>query len=270
MDTFDALTNADLQGLAEALRAGRLSAPFTAVAVRRYCPASRANAVAERLQQLHADGMQSQHLALLVETVARTRLSVPPSEEMVDLVWTGPETLGVTNRDTSVVVRDLFAAAETEVLIAGFAVHQGRAVFKRLAERMEERPGLQVKLFLDVHRSLTDESRRDDVLRAFVRHFRTEEWPGERLPNLFYDPRSLEPVASKRSSLHAKCVVVDRRLALVTSANFTEAAQTRNIEVGALIRCDRFAAKVTEHFEALVSEGALTRASFVSGSANGF
>ena len=71
----------------------------------------------------------------------------------------------------------------------------------------------------------------------------------------------LEPVAGKRACLHAKCVVVDRRLALVTSANFTEAAQTRNIEVGALIRCDRFAAKVTEHFEALVSEGALTRAS---------
>jgi hypothetical protein len=257
MDAFNALTTTDLQGLAEALRAGRLSPPFTPVAVRRYCPASHATIVAERLQQLHADGMQPQHLTLLVETVARTRLSSPPSEEIVDLVWTGPETLGVTNRDTSVVVRDLFAAAEAEVLIAGFAVHQGRAVFKRLAERMEERPGLQVKLFLDVHRDLTDESPSEDVLRDFVRHFRAEEWPGERLPELYYDPRSLEPAAGKRSCLHAKCVVVDRRLALVTSANFTEAAQTRNIEVGALIRCKRFATKLAEHFETLVDSQAL-------------
>ena len=257
MDPFDVLTNTDLQGLAEALRAGRLSAPFTPVAVRRYCPSGRAAAVAERLQQLYIDGMQPQHLALLVETVARTRLSSPPSEEMVDLVWTGPETVGITNRDTSVVVRDLFAAAEAEVLIAGFAVHQGRAVFKRLAERMEERPGLQVKLFLDVHRTTADDSSPDAVLRDFVRHFRTEEWPGERLPELYYDPRSLGPVAGKRSCLHAKCVVVDRRLALVTSANFTEAAQTRNIEVGALIRCKRFATKLAEHFETLVDSQAL-------------
>ena len=39
-----------------------------------------------------------------------------------------------------------------------------------------------------------------------------------------------------RGSLHAKCVVVDRSTALVTSANFTEAAQHRNIEAGLLIR----------------------------------
>ena len=76
----------------------------------------------------------------------------------MDLVWTGPETLGVTNRDTGVVVRELFGAAETEVLVAGFAVYQGRDVFKRLAERMEERPGLRVKLFLDVQRHPTDTS----------------------------------------------------------------------------------------------------------------
>ena len=110
-----------------------------------------------------------------------------------------------------------------------------------------------------MHRSLADESPPYDVLRDFLHHFRTEEWPGERLPDLYYDPRSLEPVAGKRSCLHAKCVVVDRRLALVTSANFTEAAQTRNIEVGALIRCDRFAAKVAEHFDTLVTARALQR-----------
>ena len=83
------------------------------------------------------------------------------------------------------------------------------------------------------------------------------EWPGEKLPELFYDPRSLDLETVKRSSLHAKCIVVDRRTAFVTSANFTEAAQTRNIEVGALIRCDRFAARLAAHFDTLAEAGLL-------------
>jgi phosphatidylserine/phosphatidylglycerophosphate/cardiolipin synthase-like enzyme len=80
---------------------------------------------------------------------------------------------------------------------------------------------------------------------------------GERLPQLYYDPRSLDTEAVKRSSLHAKCVVVDRRVALVTSANFTEAAHKRNIEVGSLIRSERFAARLAGHFEALADAGLL-------------
>jgi phosphatidylserine/phosphatidylglycerophosphate/cardiolipin synthase-like enzyme len=57
---------------------------------------------------------------------------------------------------------------------------------------------------------------------------------------------------------------VDKRVAFVTSANFTEAAQTRNIEVGALIRCERFAARLAEHFDALADAGLLARVPPVS------
>ena len=96
-----------------------------------------------------------------------------------------------------------------------------------------------------------------ELVLRFARRFRTKEWPGNKLPELYYDPRSLDLEAPKRSSLHAKCVVVDRRVALVTSANFTEAAQLRNIELGALIRCQRFATHVAGHFEALVQAGLL-------------
>src|SRR5262249_58691906 len=93
----------------------------------------------------------------------------------------------------------------------------------------------------------------------FAHRFAVQEWPGSRLPELYYDPRSLDAEAVKRSSLHAKCIVVDRRVALVTSANFTEAAQQRNIEVGALIRCERFAARLARPFETLADAGLLIR-----------
>jgi phosphatidylserine/phosphatidylglycerophosphate/cardiolipin synthase-like enzyme len=52
---------------------------------------------------------------------------------------------------------------------------------------------------------------------------------------------------------------ISAKTTLVTSANFTEAAQTRNIEVGALVQSERFAARLTEHFEALAGNGKLTR-----------
>lgn len=108
--------------------------------------------------------MQPQHVALLAETIVRTRACLPSQTDLVDLVWTGPETLGVTNRDTGVVVRELFGAAESDVLVAGFAVHQGREVFKRLAERMEERSALRVRLFLDVHRHPNDPALPEELL----------------------------------------------------------------------------------------------------------
>jgi phosphatidylserine/phosphatidylglycerophosphate/cardiolipin synthase-like enzyme len=97
------------------------------------------------------------------------------------------------------------------------------------------------------------------VLRRFVHRFRSQEWPGEKLPELYFDPRSLDLEAVKRSSLHAKCIVVDRRVAFVTSANFTEAAQMRNIEVGALIHSEQFAARLVGHFETLADVGLLKR-----------
>jgi phosphatidylserine/phosphatidylglycerophosphate/cardiolipin synthase-like enzyme len=50
------------------------------------------------------------------------------------------------------------------------------------------------------------------------------------------DPRSLELDARRRANLHVKCVVVDRQVVFVSSANFTEAVQERNIEVGVLLR----------------------------------
>jgi len=74
---------------------------------------------------------------------------------------------------------------------------------------------------------------------------------------LFYDPRSLETDSSQRACLHAKCVVIDHEQAFVSSANFTEAAQQRNIEVGVLIRSRAFTTRLVEHFEALASAGLL-------------
>ena len=51
---------------------------------------------------------------------------------------------------------------------------------------------------------------------------------------MYYDRRALVP-GPPYASLHAKCVVVDGAQTFISSANFTQRAQERNIEVGVLI-----------------------------------
>lgn len=256
MDVLQKLSNADLLALAAAIRSGRLDSPVTDISVRRFYRGPHVLEVVYCFERLAFEGMSVRHLALVLETIVSTRDQKNTPDDLVELVWTGPEPDGVSNRDTGVVVRELFATAVAEVLIAGFAVYQGKAIFQLLAERMHQLPNLRVQLFLDIHRPRGDISTSSELVWKFLSRFRNVEWPGERLPELYYDPRSLSEDQLKRSSMHAKCVVIDRQISFVTSANFTEAAQTRNVEVGVLIKSTTFSEGLCFHFDRLLESGA--------------
>src|SRR5439155_23106298 len=116
-----------------------------------------------------------------------------------------------------------------------------------------------VRMFLDVQRGHGDTSAASEILRRFAQRFRHREWPGSRLPEVYYDPRSLDQEGTKRASLHAKCVVIDERVAFISSANFTEAAQVRNIEVGVLVRSTTLAQQLANHFATLADRHILER-----------
>jgi phosphatidylserine/phosphatidylglycerophosphate/cardiolipin synthase-like enzyme len=211
------------------------------------------------LSKLTADGLSPEHLAFFLDLLAAERDSRQASSHDVELVSTGPETSELPARDTRIVVRELFRQADRFVVIAGYAVYQGREVFRALAERMDENPHLDVRMFLDVQRTYGGTSPPSEILRRFAKRFRKHEWPGTRLPDVYYDPRALDPESSKRASLHAKCVVIDERVAFISSANFTEAAQVRNIEVGALVRSEPFARQLAGHFLGLADRHLLER-----------
>jgi phosphatidylserine/phosphatidylglycerophosphate/cardiolipin synthase-like enzyme len=203
--------------------------------------------------------MQIPHLVYVLRLVADERLSCQNSAPSVDLVWTGPEVPGAESRDTSVLVAELFATAEKSVLVAGFAIAQGKRIFKSLSDRMLEVPNLRVRMFLNVPRPFRDHTLEQELVKRFADKFRLSEWPGEKLPEVYYDRRTLSMEDYDRSSLHAKCIVIDEGKALVTSANFTEAAQIRNIEAGVFIGDPKFARSLVRQFDALVSGGLLCR-----------
>jgi hypothetical protein len=190
---FLQLSDAELESLAGALRAGRLLPPFTGVTVRRYCSAANATPVAAAMQQLADEGLKPEHLAAILEAVSAGRGQRQAECDLVELVWTGPKAPGIANRETGPVVRELFTSANDSVLVAGYAVYQGREVFRCLAQNMADKPSLSVSLYLDVQRPHADTSLEAEVVARFIRRFREQEWPGHRLPAVFYDPRSLDP-----------------------------------------------------------------------------
>jgi hypothetical protein len=253
------LGEADLRALAAAIRSKRLGPPFGMSAVQRITGESMAAGVADALKVLSLEGCSPGGLASCLEAIADAVGARSSVEDKIQLVMTGPEGRAY-HRDTAVVVQDLFRRAERSVLVAGYAVYQGKEVFETLGNRMEELPDLLVQVFLNVARKLDDTGSPAEIVSGFIHKFKTTNWPaGCRLPELYYDCRSLSS-AEGPVSLHAKCVVIDTREIFVSSANFTEAAQHRNIELGVLVKSAALARQATEFFQAMIQERVCVRA----------
>jgi len=251
--TLCRLTTDDLKQLSAALRSGRLRLPLSAFALRRFISQDLADAVASELQERADNDYSPTQLADLADLIIQERTEHGSARDLFDLVWTGPETGGIVNRDTGVVVRELFHTANKSVLLAGYAIYQGHMVFRALADRMEQIPDLNVRMFLDVRRPDGESCSEAEVVRRFASRFKEKDWPGRRFPELYYDPRSVDLDPHRRASLHAKCIVIDEMQAFISSANFTEAAQLRNIEVGVLVRSPALACQLMQHFEILAA-----------------
>lgn len=254
------LGTSDLQELTASLQAGRLRPPFTAIALQRVLSPSAAAAAANGFNHLVAMGISPQGVSAILEVLIADRAKHVSVDDAIDLVISGPDSGLTANRDTAVVVRDLFAYATRSVWIAGYAVHKGRRVFEALADRMVAQPDLDVVLLLDVRRGPGDTSISQDLVRRFENQFRDREWPkGGPLPRVFYFPQSLQDDVNNRAALHAKCVVIDSEACFVSSANFTEAAQTKNIEVGLLVRSTIVATRLHRYLQLLVDGGVVQR-----------
>lgn len=257
---FHGATSAQLSSLAADLASGRVLAPFSSAGLASRGHGALRAGVVEGLQRLADMGVTGAQLAAVLSLVVAEREDARAASPAPELVWSGPEAGLSTTRDTSVVLRSLFASAERTVMVAGFVVYEGRAIFEALAARMDAVPSLSVRFFLNVGRAWGDATSSEaELLRAFAEEFRAKQWPGARLPEVFYDQRALSTERGPRAALHAKCVVVDDARALVTSANFTEAAQARNIEAGTLVHDAAFARALRGQFEALVNAGELRR-----------
>jgi integrase len=102
------------------------------------------------------------------------------------------------------------------VLLAGYSFDHGREILEPLHTAMRDR-NVAVDMYLHVERAPRNEADLDRYAEKEMVSFLARNWPfGPPHPVLHYDPRTLQPRSIE--SLHAKCIVVDERLALIGSA----------------------------------------------------
>jgi phosphatidylserine/phosphatidylglycerophosphate/cardiolipin synthase-like enzyme len=188
-------------------------------------------------------------LSVLDVVLAEREMRRPTPE----LVWTGPEAPAGTARDTAVVLRELFEGARESVLLAGYSFDHAHDLLSPLYASMRDH-GLDARFFVDVPQLEPGAEPTVHISRHFERFF-AESWPfGSPRPRVYYDNRALRP-GPPYCSMHAKCVVVDGARAFVSSANFTQRGQERNIEVGVLIDDPGFASFLRGQWLGLIDSG---------------
>ena len=253
------LTNSALQQIATSLRDGLVRGNVGTHAIAQIVGVEIAEKATNLLSELGERGWQPGQIATLLEAVRETRAASGISSRNFELVVSGPSVEGVNTRDTLAVMQSMIADAVEEVILVGYAFHNGKTLFAPLVQKMQADPSLEVSIYLNVMREAPNQVVSLVEVERFVDGFLAENWPWESRPKIYYDARCLAGDA-RMSSLHAKCLICDRRQALVSSANFTEAAQRRNIEVGLVVRHLETITRLVDYLDGLRHAGVLAEA----------
>ncbi len=239
--------------VASALESGLVGTPYSVASLRSVLGVREGSEdVVDALLELERLGITGGAAAAWIRTIEEAASRTPRP----DLVWSGPEVPGLHARDTRRVFEELLGSAERSVWASTYVFFDGPRAFEVLARRMDAWSGLRVTLLLNIQRKRGDTTASEQLVRRFADRFWTTDWPGSSRPSVFYDPRALE-LEGPGGVLHAKALVVDDEAVFVTSANLTEAALDRNIEVGLLVRDRPLAASLLSHFRGLIDRGLL-------------
>lgn len=168
-------------------------------------------------------------------------------ERRTELLWSGPSPdSAIPARRIDQTLYDLISAANNEILLVTFAAAKIERLTGELKKAIQR--GVKVRLVLEF--SETSEGQLTfDALKAF---------PSELIASaeIFHWPASKRErnQAGRPGKLHAKFAIVDG-VALVTSANLTDDAFNRNLELGVLVHDPRFVSNVRSHVDSLVVDG---------------
>lgn len=194
------------------------------------------------------EGAAAPAIALALGTAVGIRDIEQLERPHVEICWTGPDADGpLVTSNASAIQEMLQGCRETgEILLVGysFTAPDGsfmEKVVDELCEASKRRANIQIVLHKD-----EEESNKKHLL---------EKWDVfARKPKVFtWQPTD----AHAYTKLHAKCLVVDRLQALVTSANFTFHGLESNIELGLLVRNQPIATAIHERFDHLINAGVL-------------
>lgn len=159
----------------------------------------------------------------------------------LSLVWTGPTTAYVPVRSTEQVMLEIIHRAKHSLFLVSFVNFGAGTVISALNAAGAR--GVGIRLLLEESKGAADR------MHATVPTAEVYIW----------DEAAKLEAGSPKALVHAKCVVADGEEALITSANLTNHALEKNMELGVHIIGGREPRLLGEHLKALVDTRKIQR-----------
>lgn len=254
------LPESSLLSLSDAFETGPLKHGISAQALASHV-GKRSGEFAAIFQGMADSGCHPLALSRFCRILAVAKGRIDSNDQDLFLTLSGPEVTGTPVVDTATVVRALFIEAREDVILTSYVFSYAKELLAPLVAKHDADDTFRVRIITDLsHQRKYLEEPLHVVANRFRVHFLEQHWTGHRSPELWHDPRVFNPEPGiKPGVMHAKVVIIDDAAALVTSANFTEAAQNRNIEAGVLLRQPRQVRRIRSFFEGLIDERSLVK-----------
>jgi phosphatidylserine/phosphatidylglycerophosphate/cardiolipin synthase-like enzyme len=225
---------------------GEKDSPPSAGRLRREVAVSTglATDLARKLASLLGDkGPQAARDAMLVlTTVAHARKFQGEARDEVEIVCTAPARLGVAVRTTFAAAVEMVEAARKDIMVVGYLFTEGATKLIEEVARVRRERRVRVTI---VGNRMADTM---PALRA--------AWPSHvRPPTVFSREGDSE---DDISALHAKVLVCDGSVALVTSANFSRRGLHENLEIGVKVHSSSVG-RIVELLRVMIETGQVVR-----------
>ena len=186
--------------------------------------------------------------ALIVAFTAHQRWQ---AETHIELLWSGPSPANqISARRIDQVIYDLIDNAKHEILLVTFAAAKIKILTEKLMAAASR--GVAIRLIFEFEQA-SEGQLSYDAAKAFPKALLA-------CAKVFYWP--LEKREKNKSGhpgkLHAKAAIIDG-VALISSANLTDDAFNRNLELGVLFQEQDVVSRLGEHIDQLITSGTLVQ-----------
>jgi cardiolipin synthase len=168
-------------------------------------------------------------------------------QQVTEIAWTGPGTEAVPVRRVDQVMYELVQIAKRHILIVSYVAYRAAKAIEMVQEAILR--GVVVDMVLERSVDAGGKLAFDSIteLRGRLPQARILWWSNARR----------EQGEKALGSMHAKCLVVDHEVALVSSANLTDYALERNMELGVVLHGGDVPQRLAAHFAQLILQGDL-------------
>jgi|SRR3989339_509745 len=194
-----------------------------------------------------AGGSKSWEALALAIKVAGNVFDSNNLDDSVHIAWTGPSSKNDFPRIEQALY-DMVSAAKNRITLVTFAAFRIQELKKLLSDAIAR--GVSVRLILEFGET-SEKQLSLDAVKAF------KGLDPKKLAVYLWPLKKREKNESgKPGKLHAKAAIADD-MVLISSANLTQDALNRNMELGVVIHNNSLAEKLENHFNSLIETGVL-------------